>query len=243
METEPSIVIVGAGFSGLGMAIRLRQAGITDFVILEKADRIGGTWRDNHYPGAACDVESHLYSFSFAPNPEWSRTFAPQAEILAYLEQCVERYEGSARICGSGAGLTSARYERDVHVAGRDRPRRGMHPRVLVAGCGPLSTPALPDIPGLDAFIRVRLPLVALEPRGAARGQGGGRDRPGAGAIGSCRRWRSGRRSCTSSSAPRRGSWRSRTGSSPRSAREEVSRASRWRLALERGQLFYGTTR
>ena len=75
------IAIIGAGFSGLGAAIRLRAAGIDDFVVLERAAQVGGTWRDNSYPGCQCDVPSHLYSYSFAPNPEWSRTFSPQGEI------------------------------------------------------------------------------------------------------------------------------------------------------------------
>src|SRR3954471_19232572 len=86
------ILIVGTGFAGLGMGIRLKQAGIHDFTILEQAGGVGGTWRDNHYPGAACDVESHLYSFSFEQNPGWSREFAPQGEILAYLERCADKY-------------------------------------------------------------------------------------------------------------------------------------------------------
>src|SRR5258706_1169671 len=87
-----SAVIVGAGFSGLCAGIQLRRAGIHDFVILEKADRVGGTWRENTYPGAACDVPSHLYSFSFEPNPRWSRAYGMQAEILADLEHCTDKY-------------------------------------------------------------------------------------------------------------------------------------------------------
>jgi len=86
------IVIVGSGFSGLCMAIRLRRAGIHDFIVLEKGDDVGGTWRDNTYPGCACDVESHLYSYSFEPNPTWTRRFAPQREILAYLRHCADKY-------------------------------------------------------------------------------------------------------------------------------------------------------
>jgi hypothetical protein len=77
---------------------RLRQTGATDFVVFEKAASVGGTWRDNHYPGCACDVQSHVYSFSFAPNPRWTRMFAPQPEIRAYLEDCVQR-SASVRIC------------------------------------------------------------------------------------------------------------------------------------------------
>src|ERR1700694_1718752 len=79
------IAIVGTGFAGLGMAIRLKQKGISDFVVLERAGDVGGTWRDNTYPGCQCDVPSHLYSFSFAPNPNWSRAFSRQPEIWAYL--------------------------------------------------------------------------------------------------------------------------------------------------------------
>ena len=80
--------IIGSGFSGLGMAIRLKQQGENDFLLFEKDAGVGGTWRVNHYPGCACDVQSHLYSFSFEPNPNWTRMFAPQAEIKSYLEGC-----------------------------------------------------------------------------------------------------------------------------------------------------------
>ena len=83
--THHRTVIVGTGFSGIGMAIRLLREGDRDFVLLERAGEVGGTWRDNTYPGCRCDVPSHLYSFSFAPNPNWSSTFSPQPEILAYL--------------------------------------------------------------------------------------------------------------------------------------------------------------
>src|SRR6478609_10202214 len=84
--------VVGAGFSGIAAGVELRRAGITDFLILEKADRVGGTWRENTYPGAACDVPSHLYSYSFEPNPRWSRSYGQQDEILAYLERCATTY-------------------------------------------------------------------------------------------------------------------------------------------------------
>src|SRR5207247_4111279 len=81
------VAIIGAGFGGLGAGIRLRQAGMTDFVILERAASVGGTWRDNTYPGCACDIPSHLYSFSFAPNPDWAHRFSRQPEIWDYLEE------------------------------------------------------------------------------------------------------------------------------------------------------------
>jgi cation diffusion facilitator CzcD-associated flavoprotein CzcO len=149
---DDQIVIVGSGFAGLALAIRLKQAGIDDFVILEQADRVGGTWRDNTYPGAACDVESHLYCFSFAANSDWSRSFAPQQEIFDYLERCVAEY-------GLGPHLRfNARVERAafdeatglwrIEIAGGET----LSARVLVAGCGGLSRPSYPKIPGLDAF-------------------------------------------------------------------------------------------
>src|SRR5215468_9910725 len=88
----PGIVIVGAGFGGIGMGIALKKAGYHDFVILDKAPDLGGTWRDNRYPGCACDVPSPLYSFSFELNPDWSHLFAPQQEIWDYLRNCARKY-------------------------------------------------------------------------------------------------------------------------------------------------------
>ena len=103
------IAIVGTGFSGLGMAIRLKQQGEEDFVLLERAGDIGGTWRDNTYPGCRCDVPSHLYSFSFAPNPNWSSTFSPQSEILDYLNDFIQQhgYAPSLEEIGRRFGLSS----------------------------------------------------------------------------------------------------------------------------------------
>ena len=86
------VAVIGSGFGGLGMGVRLRREGITDFVILERADAVGGTWRDNSYPGCACDVPSHLYSFSFAPNAEWPRSFSGQRHIRDYLERVTDVY-------------------------------------------------------------------------------------------------------------------------------------------------------
>src|SRR5438477_8135668 len=92
MTTEHDIAIVGSGFSGLGMAIRLKQEGIEDFTVLERGEDVGGTWEYNTYPGCACDVPSHLYSFSFAPNPDWTQTYSPQPEIREYLHRCADRF-------------------------------------------------------------------------------------------------------------------------------------------------------
>jgi cation diffusion facilitator CzcD-associated flavoprotein CzcO len=145
-------VIVGAGFSGLCAGILLRRAGITDFVILEKADRIGGTWRENTYPGAACDIPSHLYSFSFAPNPRWSRAYGEQAEILAYLERCADRY-GLRPHLRFGTEVVRAAYDRATAswtVTLRDGPP--VTARALVLGNGALHLPSVPELPGLASF-------------------------------------------------------------------------------------------
>ncbi|WP_017599777.1 flavin-containing monooxygenase [Nocardiopsis lucentensis] len=154
MAEEPPhfrVAVIGTGFAGIGMAVRLRQAGLTDFVVLERAADVGGTWRDNSYPGAACDVPSHLYSFSFAPNPGWSRSFSPQPEIWEYLK----------RVAGEYGVDRHVRYGHDVEAA-RWEPRRNrwriettggtVTAQFLVSGAGPLADPSFPDIKGLDTF-------------------------------------------------------------------------------------------
>src|SRR5213083_1759870 len=92
LPAEVDIAIVGAGFSGLGLAIRLRDEGPDDFIVLDRGSDVGGTWHYNTYPGCACDVPSHLYSFSFAPNPDWSQTYSTQEEIRDYLRDCADRF-------------------------------------------------------------------------------------------------------------------------------------------------------
>ncbi|WP_118181656.1 flavin-containing monooxygenase [Paraburkholderia phosphatilytica] len=150
IETE--VAIIGSGFAGLGMAIRLRQAGMTDFIVAEQADAVGGTWRDNHYPGCACDVQSHVYSFSFAPNPRWTRMFARQPEIRAYLEDCTARF-GIAPHLRFGHRLASAVYD-DARHRWQLTFENGAQwsARVLVSGMGGLSRAALPDIEGMGTF-------------------------------------------------------------------------------------------
>src|SRR5262249_1924352 len=145
------VVIVGAGFSGLAAGILLKQAGIDSFTIIDKAAGLGGTWRANTYPGAACDVQSHLYSYSFEPNPRWSRSYGPQAEILAYLEHCAAKY-GLTPHLRFGLECTGADFDEaaglwTVHTSRGDLPARA-----LVMGNGALHLPAYPDIPGLDRF-------------------------------------------------------------------------------------------
>ena len=157
-QTQPAeaapldVLVVGSGFSGIAMGIELRRAGIRSFVLLERADGPGGTWRDNVYPGAACDIPSHLYSFSFEPNPGWSRHFSPQAEIRAYLQHCIAKY-GLAPHLSYGQEVTRARFDGASarwHVETRAGARFAA--RALVLGNGPLSNPALPRIPGLADF-------------------------------------------------------------------------------------------
>ncbi|RQQ58901.1 alpha/beta hydrolase fold domain-containing protein [Burkholderia stagnalis] len=145
-------IIIGAGFAGIGMAIALQREGMHDFVILERAHDVGGVWRDNSYPGAACDVPSHLYSFSFEPNPRWSRTFAPQAEIHAYLQHCARKY-GLARHLRFGAEVRHARYD-EPHALWRVTLADGteLSAALLVSGTGQLSRPALPTLPGMETF-------------------------------------------------------------------------------------------
>ena len=148
----PRIAVLGTGFGGLGMAIRLRQAGITSFTIYEKADGVGGTWRDNSYPGAECDVPSHLYSLSFAPKHDWSRHYPEQPEILAYLEDCADRF-GLRPHIRFGTEIAMARFD-DVAAEWRLETTTGeeLVADVLVCGLGQLNRPFVPDIEGLDEF-------------------------------------------------------------------------------------------
>jgi cation diffusion facilitator CzcD-associated flavoprotein CzcO len=149
---DPAIVIIGSGFAGLCMAIRLKQAGYDDFLILEKKDDLGGTWRDNRYPGCACDVPSHMYSFSFELNPGWSRMFAPQQEIWEYMRRCADKYGVTLHI---RYGCAVERMEWD------DATRRWRivtatghvyTARAIVSGIGALHVPSIPEIPGADRF-------------------------------------------------------------------------------------------
>lgn len=145
------VAIVGAAFSGLGMAIRLKMSGEEDFVVLERAAEVGGTWRDNAYPGCACDVPSHLYSYSFAPNPEWSRLYSPQPEILAYLRDCVARFDLDSHIRWNTNALEMKWDEPTLRW--RITTSAGLLTAdALVLGAGPLAEPMLPAIPGLDCF-------------------------------------------------------------------------------------------
>lgn len=145
------VAIVGAGFAGLGMAIRLFGEGERDVVVLEKGSDVGGTWRDNTYPGCQCDVPSNLYSFSFAPNPNWSRDFAWQSEILEYLKGCADRYGVRPHIRFETEVLSS-HWENDAQRWRIETNRGTLTADVLVSGHGGLSAPSVPDIEGLATF-------------------------------------------------------------------------------------------
>src|SRR4051794_14005342 len=143
--------IIGAGFSGLGMAIRLEQAGIDDYVVLERGDGVGGTWHYNTYPGCACDVPSHLYSFSFAPNPEWTQTYSPQEEIRAYLERCCDEF-GVRPHVRLRHEVTGAEWDEDEARWLLETDHGPVRARVVVAGLGPLAEPRYPPLDGLEDF-------------------------------------------------------------------------------------------
>lgn len=154
MRTLPTAVthlVVGAGFAGLGMAIRLDEAGETDFLVIEKDSDVGGTWRANTYPGAACDVPSQLYSFSFAPNPDWSRSFSPQPEIHAYLRR-VARESGVLDRVAFDTTLEEARYDERAQRWVVRTNRGEVTATTLISGSGGLSEPRLPAIDGIEDF-------------------------------------------------------------------------------------------
>ncbi len=164
LETQPAAVeapaghprtvrvaIIGTGFAGLGMAISLLRRGEDDLVLLERADDVGGTWRDNAYPGAACDVQSNLYSFSFAPNPDWPRSYSEQPEIQAYLQATADRY-GVRDKCVFGAEVTAARWDDAAGQWVVTTTAGEFRATVLISAAGALADPTYPDIPGLDSF-------------------------------------------------------------------------------------------
>lgn len=150
--TEPRIAIIGSGFSGLCLGIRLKKAALHSFRIYEKAGRLGGTWRDNTYPGAACDVPAFAYCFSFEEKTDWTRKWAGQEEILAYMDRCAEKY-GLLPHLSFRTEIESARFDEGAALW-RLRTRKGeeIEAEVLASAVGQLSLPKVPDIPGLKAF-------------------------------------------------------------------------------------------
>lgn len=148
--TTPRIAVVGAGASGIALAVKLREAGIDTFTVFEKSDRVGGTWRDNTYPGLYCDVPSRYYSFSFAPHPDWSLVFAPGGEIRDYLEGVVDDFD-VRRFIQFSTAVTEATWDDPVWRLTLDDGNEQEFD-VLVAATGVLRDPKIPDIPGLDDF-------------------------------------------------------------------------------------------
>ncbi|WKX72213.1 NAD(P)/FAD-dependent oxidoreductase [Streptomyces sp. XD-27] len=145
------VAVIGSGFGGLGAAVRLRREGVTDFVVLERAGSVGGTWRDNTYPGCACDVPSHLYSFSFAPNPRWPRNFSGQPHIRAYLEHVTDTF-GLRPHIRFDSEVRALRWDTGALRWEIDTARGALTADLVVAAAGPLSDPKVPDIQGLDTF-------------------------------------------------------------------------------------------
>jgi len=145
------VLIVGGGFSGIGLGHRLLQERFKDFVILERSDRVGGVWNTNTYPGCQCDVPSHLYSFSFAPNPEWTRMYSPQAEIRDYLQSCVESF-GLTPYIRTGVEVIRAAWNDGILLWEVETTEGAWTTQILVGAVGPLTEPKLPDVPGIGAF-------------------------------------------------------------------------------------------
>jgi cation diffusion facilitator CzcD-associated flavoprotein CzcO len=150
-SNRPSIAVVGGGFAGVGAVVMLRRAGYDDVTVFERGERVGGVWHHNTYPGAACDVPSHLYEFSFEPNPHWSRRYAPQAEIQAYLEDVARRNDVLDRIRTS-TDVQSARWDEDSARWVLQTTAGEHEADVLVTACGQLSVPSVPPLKGLDSF-------------------------------------------------------------------------------------------
>jgi cation diffusion facilitator CzcD-associated flavoprotein CzcO len=150
-ETNTDVLIIGTGFAGLAMAIRLRAANFTDLLIIEKASDAGGTWRDNTYPGCACDVPSHLYSLSFAQKADWSRMYPQQPELLAYTRGVVEDYRLRPHI-RFHTEMVSAAWDEPAALWRVQTTTGAITARVLISGMGGLHIPATPKLPGLDTF-------------------------------------------------------------------------------------------
>jgi len=146
------VAIIGAGFAGVGAGIKLREKGQSSFVIFERATEIGGTWRDNTYPGCACDIPSFLYSYSFEPNHDWSRTFSRQGEILEYLKGCAEKYDILPHI-QFNTSISKIRFDEGAgqwHIY--DEEGRETIARSVISAAGPFNSAFFPDIKGRKSF-------------------------------------------------------------------------------------------
>ncbi|MGV9614376.1 flavin-containing monooxygenase [Nocardia xishanensis] len=150
-ERDFEVVVIGAGFSGICAAIRLRQAGIHDFVVLDKADDIGGIWRDNTYPGVGVDIPIWGYCFSFEPNPDWRYAYAKGHELKSYADRCVDKY-GVRPHLRFGAEVTGIQFDDELDHWDVQTSRGPLRARFVINACGALGRPKLPEIPGLDTF-------------------------------------------------------------------------------------------
>jgi cation diffusion facilitator CzcD-associated flavoprotein CzcO len=150
-ERHISVGILGAGFAGLGTAIRLKQEGVEDFVVFERDSGVGGTWWANTYPGCQCDIPSHLYSFSFAPNPDWTRTYPLQPELRDYLRRCAERFGVMEKI-SFDTEVTGAEWDEEASLWRVSTSQGDWTADVVIAAPGPLSEPSIPGVPGLETF-------------------------------------------------------------------------------------------
>jgi cation diffusion facilitator CzcD-associated flavoprotein CzcO len=155
MSASPAIVIIGAGFAGVGMAIRLKQAGYHDFTVLEKSADLGGTWYDNTYPGCACDVPSPMYSFSFDLNKNWTRLFAPQPEIQRYIRASAEKHRINEHI-RFGVQVESTEYDDEAQRWNVVTDQGTLTPKAVISGVGALHIPSFPSLPGMDSFEGVK---------------------------------------------------------------------------------------
>ena len=146
------VAVIGAGFAGLGAGVRLKMTGSPNFIIFEKAAEIGGTWRDNTYPGCACDIPSFLYSYSFEANPEWTKTFSSQGEILAYMKHCLHKYKIEEHIQYK-TEITKSVFEEQLGIWRiTDINGNSYTARMVISAAGPFDRPFIPNIAGKDSF-------------------------------------------------------------------------------------------
>jgi cation diffusion facilitator CzcD-associated flavoprotein CzcO len=162
-QPHVQVAIIGSGFAGLAMAIQLKRHGYHNFVVLERAGEIGGVWRDNTYPGCACDVPSTLYSFSFAVNPDWTSSFSPQREIHHYLQDCVRRFRLRGHLLLRHELLEASWDDSDRHWS-IETSRGQFTATVLVSAIGQLSEPMIPALPGIERFMGVALHTSRWDP-------------------------------------------------------------------------------
>ncbi|MCI5045487.1 MAG: NAD(P)/FAD-dependent oxidoreductase, partial [Aquisalinus sp.] len=149
---DTEYLIIGAGFSGLAMAYRLQEAGQKDFIIYERADELGGTWAANTYPGCACDVPAHVYSFSFEQKPDWSKLFANQPELLAYIKDVVTKH-GLEKYIQYNRTVSRLTYDEVAQIwSVQTDDGKTLKARYVIAAAGPLATPIMPEIEGIESF-------------------------------------------------------------------------------------------